>query len=101
MLDRPHDAANVVAPRLADDAEVEVLARAVHGDGDLPDLAARPQSRAAQSEIHMADRYIEDISRVRHCNLTLDRIADAALSVDESAALIATVREEFQARVHA
>lgn len=40
--------------------------------------------------------YIEDMSQVRMCTVMLGRIADVALSSQESAALIAAVREEFQ-----
>ncbi|MFD0857055.1 helix-turn-helix domain-containing protein [Actinomadura adrarensis] len=39
--------------------------------------------------------YIEDIAQVRACNVTLDRIGDAALSAEESALLIAAIREEM------
>lgn len=44
--------------------------------------------------------YIEDIRQVQMCSVTLDRITDVALTVQESAALIAAVREEFQSHDH-
>lgn len=44
--------------------------------------------------------YIEDIAQVRRCSVTLDRIADVALSVQESAALIASVREQMENQSH-
>ncbi|QFG22771.1 helix-turn-helix transcriptional regulator [Actinomadura sp. WMMB 499] len=39
--------------------------------------------------------YIEDIAQVQRCTVTLDRIADVALPVEDSAALIAAIREEL------
>jgi transcriptional regulator with XRE-family HTH domain len=38
--------------------------------------------------------YVEDIAQVKHCNVTFDSIADAALSEEDSAALIAAIIEE-------
>lgn len=38
--------------------------------------------------------YVEDIAQVKRCNVTFDRIADAALSEEDSAALLAAIIEE-------
>lgn len=44
--------------------------------------------------------YIEDIAQVRSCTVTLGRIADVALSVQESAALIADIRKKMESQSH-
>lgn len=45
--------------------------------------------------------YIEDVAQVRRCCSMLDRLAGIALSQEESVALIATIREEFETHVDA
>lgn len=40
--------------------------------------------------------YLESIAQVRQCTVMFDRVADAALPVDESAALIADILEEMR-----
>jgi hypothetical protein len=40
--------------------------------------------------------YVEDMTQVNRCKFELDRISDAALPADESAALIAEIVKEFQ-----
>ncbi|MFC0038535.1 helix-turn-helix domain-containing protein [Actinomadura rayongensis] len=42
------------------------------------------------------ETYVEDITQVRRCTFELDRISGAALSADDSAALIAEIAKEFQ-----
>lgn len=44
--------------------------------------------------------YIEDVAQVRRCTTMLDRIADAAMPVEESRELIATIHEEVQSLEH-
>jgi len=71
------------------------------GSVEVFEFSAPLELDTAHVETMGGSMYIEDIAQVGRCTSMLDRIADVALSQEESVALIATVREEFQARVHA
>lgn len=71
------------------------------GSVDIFEFSAPLELDTAHVETMGGSMYIEDIAQVRRCNSMLDRIAGAALSQEDSVALFAAIREEFQARVHA
>ncbi|WP_024935874.1 helix-turn-helix domain-containing protein [Actinomadura welshii] len=71
------------------------------GSVEVFEFSAPLELDTAHVETMGGSMYIEDIAQVRRCSSMLDRIAGVALSQEDSVALIATVREEFQARVHA
>jgi transcriptional regulator with XRE-family HTH domain len=71
------------------------------GSVDIFEFSAPLELDTAHVETMGGSMYIEDIAQVRRCSSMLDRIANAALSQEDSVALIVTVREEFQANVHA
>ncbi|NEA25820.1 helix-turn-helix domain-containing protein [Actinomadura bangladeshensis] len=65
------------------------------------EFAAPLELDTAYVETMAGGMYIEDVMQVRRCSSMLDRIAGVAMSQQESVALIAAIREEFQAHVHA
>lgn len=65
------------------------------------EFAAPLELDTAYVETMAGSMYIEDVMQVRRCCSMLDRVASAALSQEESVALIATIREEFQTHVRA
>lgn len=71
------------------------------GSVELFEFSAPLELDTVHVETMGGSMYIEDIAQVRRCSSMLDRIADVALSQEDSVALITTVREEFQARVDA
>ncbi|MBW8482880.1 helix-turn-helix domain-containing protein [Actinomadura parmotrematis] len=62
----------------------------------LFEFSAAVELDTAYVETPAGSMYIEDIAQVRRCNVTFDRIASAALSVKESAALIDAVAKEYR-----
>ncbi|GAA1790006.1 helix-turn-helix transcriptional regulator [Actinomadura chokoriensis] len=71
------------------------------GSVDIFEFSAPLELDTAHVETMGGSMYIEDIAQVRRCSSMLDRIADAALSQEDSVALFAAIREEFRAHVHA
>ena len=71
------------------------------GSVDIFEFSSPLELDTAHVETMGGSMYIEDVAQVHRCTSVLDRIADVALSQEDSVALIAAIREEFQARVHA